>query len=102
MKVQLQSLIARDEYKKSMVGTRLALSENSALSDIDSIDRSVIKEMMDGLPFSLTDAQKKVIKQTIEDVHKSDPMLRLVQGDVGSGKTIVAAICAYYIIRKMR
>jgi RecG-like helicase len=104
LKVQLQSLIARDEYKKSIagtVGTRLALSENPSLSD-DGIDRSVIKEIMDGLPFSLTDAQKKVIKQTIEDVHKSDPMLRLVQGDVGSGKTIVAAICAYYIIRKMR
>jgi ATP-dependent DNA helicase RecG len=94
--VQLQSLIARDEYKKSMAGT-----DHKPTQDIE-IDRSVIKEMMDGLPFSLTDAQKKVIKQTIEDVHKSDPMLRLVQGDVGSGKTIVAAICAYYIIRKMR
>lgn len=95
--MQLQSLIARDEYKKSIVGV-----DHKSLHQTDEIDRSVIKEMVDGLPFSLTDAQKKVIKQTIEDVHKSDPMLRLVQGDVGSGKTIVAAICAYYIIRKMR
>lgn len=96
-----------DEYKKTIVGTDNIHPQPdsvrpSGLQIPNEIDRSIIKEMMDGLPFSLTDAQKKVIKQTIEDIHKNDPMLRLVQGDVGSGKTIVAAICAYYIIRKMR
>lgn len=56
--------------------------------------------MIDALPFSLTQAQKKCIKAIIENLHDTRPMLRLLQGDVGSGKTVVAAIAAYYVIKK--
>ncbi len=45
------------------------------------------------LPFALTGAQKRVIREIVEDLRRSQPMLRLLQGDVGSGKTIVAALC---------
>ncbi|MEO8276002.1 MAG: ATP-dependent DNA helicase RecG [Thermoanaerobaculia bacterium] len=45
------------------------------------------------LPFALTGAQKRVLKEIVEDLRSTRPMLRLLQGDVGSGKTIVAAIC---------
>ncbi|MBS0286543.1 MAG: ATP-dependent DNA helicase RecG [Proteobacteria bacterium] len=61
-----------------------------ALKVSDSLLHAFIKE----LPFELTMAQQKVCAQIHEDLKQQTPMLRLVQGDVGSGKTVVAAIAA--------
>lgn len=61
--------------------------------------RSILSEVLKRLPFELTLAQKKVVKQMIDDFHSGKPMLRLLQGDVGSGKTIVATLAAYYLKR---
>ncbi len=44
------------------------------------------------LPFALTAAQKRVLREIVSDLRAPEPMLRLLQGDVGSGKTIVAAL----------
>ena len=44
------------------------------------------------LPFKLTEAQRKVVKELFQDMKSDAPMNRLLQGDVGSGKTIVALI----------
>ena len=66
----------------------------------ETIDRNIVKEIMATLPFELTNAQKKVIKHITENIHEPKPMLRLLQGDVGSGKTVVAAISAYYTFKK--
>jgi ATP-dependent DNA helicase RecG len=52
----------------------------------------------DHLPFSLTDAQKKVIKEIYADLKSGRQMNRLLQGDVGSGKTIVSFICMLIIL----
>ena len=46
------------------------------------------------LPFKLTQAQQKVLQEIYDDIEKPNPMLRLIQGDVGSGKTVVAAFSA--------
>ena len=60
--------------------------------------RDLIRHIISKLPFTLTLAQKKVIKQWIDDIHSGKPMMRLLQGDVWSGKTIVWAILAWYMI----
>ena len=52
--------------------------------------KSIIKEFHSSLQFELTNDQKKVIKQIFDDLKSGKPMNRLLQGDVGSGKTIVA------------
>lgn len=49
------------------------------------------------LPFKLTNAQNKVLDEIISDLKKTQPMNRLIQGEVGSGKTVVATIAAYII-----
>lgn len=50
------------------------------------------------LPFNLTNAQTRVIAEIVNDITTSTPMLRLVQGDVGAGKTLVAALSACYAL----
>ena len=54
----------------------------------------LVKQLLANLGFELTAAQKRVCQEILADLKRAQPMLRLVQGDVGSGKTIVAAITA--------
>jgi len=57
-----------------------------------------LKELKDKLPFQLTDAQTRTVREILRDQKKPSPMNRLVQGDVGSGKTIVAFIALFNAI----
>jgi ATP-dependent DNA helicase RecG len=63
------------------------------------IDDELREEVRKILPFKLTGAQKRVLREIAEDLQSSKPMYRLLQGDVGSGKTIVALIAALMMIR---
>lgn len=52
------------------------------------------KSLLEQLPFQLTSAQQRVVQEIRQDLQQQHPMMRLIQGDVGSGKTVVAALAA--------
>lgn len=89
LRIQLYALQNRLSYQGSL--------QAPVLTQIPQ--RDLIKLFLDQLPFTLTTAQKKVIVQILEDVYRGRPMLRLLQGDVGSGKTIVATIVMRYLFK---
>jgi len=63
-------------------------------------DREIVEEIKQRLPFRLTDAQRRVVNEILKDMSRSHPMHRLLQGDVGSGKTIVAWVASMVAWRK--
>lgn len=69
---------------------RLELNKRTALKI--NFQEEKTKEFVDSLPFKLSDAQKITAWEIIKDLEKSIPMNRLLEGDVGSGKTLVAII----------
>lgn len=64
-----------------------------------TFDQEAVRSLVDNLPFSLTDSQRKSAWRIIQDMEHTHPMNRLLQGDVGSGKTVVAAIAAAVVAR---
>ena len=62
-----------------------------------AVDRKALKEFVASFPFPATRAQLRAIDAIVGDFEKTHPMLRLLEGDVGSGKTAVAAATAYLV-----
>lgn len=70
--------------------------EKSELGITRDGDRTKLDKIIEKLPFSLTNDQLKVLDEIIEDLNSKRRMNRIIQGDVGSGKTIVAFLAMYY------
>jgi ATP-dependent DNA helicase RecG len=83
--IQLEKQIARKEYEK-----------NPSFK-IEAIEKNV-NEFIKRFPFEATDAQNSSIKTILDDFSKDHAMSRLLEGDVGSGKTAVAAVTAYAVV----
>jgi len=62
------------------------------------VDKKKLNDFLSVFPFELTSAQKRVVDHIIQDLQKKQPMSRLLEGDVGSGKTAVAVIASYLIV----
>jgi len=80
-----------------VIKQKLKLRKENAFSI--PFNKNLIKKFVDSLPFKLTDAQRKSAWEIFLDIGKNQPMNRLLQGDVGSGKTVVAAMAALEVAK---
>ena len=80
----------------------LFIIKNKSLNENSGVQFPKVKEIdefIDNLPFKLTSAQKRVFQEIQDDMSSTKQMSRLVQGDVGSGKTIVAALAMFRSVK---
>ena len=86
-----------EECLKFALKNQIIRYNNKLLSKVDKtpIDEEKVKEFISFLPFTLTKDQEIVVGEILSDMNNSSLMNRLLQGDVGSGKTLVAAIASY-------
>ena len=83
-----------DELLAQQISLQRAMAARKSEKSRPCLKESALqKSLIQNLPFALTKAQQRVVAEIAEDLSKAFPMHRLLQGDVGSGKTIVAA-CA--------
>lgn len=79
-----------------ILAARLNKQDNNRLDGYDiKFNQPKIKEFVSSLPFAMTSAQKRASWDILQNFESEKPMNRLLQGDVGSGKTVVAGIAAY-------
>lgn len=83
LNLELRSQIRKLNWKKNKVANKF------------TIDRKLIESFIKSVSFDLTSSQKKAIDEILENLKSEIPMNRLLEGDVGSGKTVVAAVAAF-------
>lgn len=81
--LQIQSLERKRQWRKNKANCEISISQKD------------IKKFTDRLPFTLTKSQQDSVKEILTDMEKGYPMNRLLEGDVGSGKTVVATVAAF-------
>lgn len=87
--------LAFEELFQLILASQLNKKENAKLTGWHiPFDQQIVAEFVKQLPFELTGAQRRAAWEIIQDFERKTPMNRLLQGDVGSGKTIVAGLAA--------
>ncbi len=79
--IQLRLALLREENNKHVSSIPLEIKKDG-----------LVMKFINSLPFKLTEAQQRAVNEILNDLHSTKPMQRLLQGDVGSGKTVVATI----------
>ena len=79
--IQLKLAVLREENNKNLASIPLEVKKNG-----------LVMNFINSLPFKLTGAQQRAVNEILNDLNSTKPMQRLLQGDVGSGKTVVATI----------
>ena len=79
--IQLRLALLREENNRTISSIPLGIKRDG-----------LVMRFINGLPFELTGAQKRAVNEILNDLNSTKPMQRLLQGDVGSGKTVVATI----------
>ncbi len=88
--------LATEELFSLLLAAQLNREENQKLrTQAIRGDMEQLKDFIGGLPFKLTNAQRRATWEIIQDMEQEIPMNRLLQGDVGSGKTMVAALSCF-------
>lgn len=98
LEVSLKRMKFQEMFSYSM---KIMLSKTRRLENEEGISFGMskrLKELKERIPFDMTDAQNRVIREILKDQKHTFPMNRLLQGDVGSGKTIVALISLFNVI----
>lgn len=96
----LKAVIKRIKYEEAYNFQKEMLKRVNVLSKRSSIkyDINKVKKLIDKLPFELTKDQKNVVNELFSDLKLNHTTYRLIQGDVGSGKTVVAMIAIYGVL----
>ncbi|MGE5299050.1 MAG: ATP-dependent DNA helicase RecG, partial [Acidobacteriota bacterium] len=93
--VKARERLAFEELFELLLASQLNRLENQKLAGYHiPFEVEVVKQFVAQLPFALTGAQKRAAWDILQDFEKATPMNRLLQGDVGSGKTVVAGLAA--------
>ncbi len=89
-----QQRLVLEELVAHQVGLARLRQQKRALKAPPLPPSRLVNQLLASLPFTLTGAQQRVLAEVQADLKRAHPMQRLVQGDVGSGKTIIAALAA--------
>ncbi|MDO4507907.1 MAG: ATP-dependent DNA helicase RecG [Candidatus Saccharibacteria bacterium] len=95
---EAREYLAYEELFSLILAAKLNRRENERLEAVSvPFQAEKVKDFVSRLPFKLTNAQRLASWEIFQDMEKTAPMNRLLQGDVGSGKTMVAAMAAYSV-----
>lgn len=101
-KLELESAVTRLKFDElflhQMMFARVRADRERKAAATIPMDEAFLKMFVAHLPFKLTAAQRKAIWEVVQDLEKPHPMNRLLEGDVGSGKTVVAAAAAASVL----
>ncbi len=96
--IKARERLVFEEFLIFILGLRqLAESNEKAKNNFKFSEQKMVEQVIQGLPYELTNSQKKVWQEIMTDLQSEQMMSRLIQGDVGSGKTILAVLALLYV-----